>query len=67
MTKFGIHPMVILWSSYGDPMVRVLLGVVNGVVLGRKRRCRVCGRLGMDIQKKFKENARGHKKKKKKL
>ncbi len=24
MTKWGIHPMVILWSSYGDPMVRVL-------------------------------------------
>ena len=21
MTKQGSHPMVILWSSYGDPMV----------------------------------------------
>ncbi len=59
MTKLVIHPMVILWSSYGDPMVRVLLGVVNGVVLGRKRRCRVCGWLGRDFYKKIKENARG--------
>ena len=24
MTKYGFHPMVILWSSYGDPKVRVL-------------------------------------------
>ena len=23
---WGIHPMVILWSSYGDPMVWVLYG-----------------------------------------
>ena len=53
MTKLVIHPMVILWSSYGDPMVRVLLGVVNGVVWGRKRRWRVCGRLGMDFYKKI--------------
>ena len=59
MTKWVIHPMVILWSSYGDPMVRVLLGVVNGVVWGRKRRCRVCGGFGRDFHKKFKENARG--------
>ena len=59
MTKSGIHPMVILWSSYGDPMVRYLFGVVNGVVLGRKRRCRVCGGYGRDFHKKIKENARG--------
>ena len=59
MTKSGIHPMVILWSSYGDPMVRVLLGVVNGVVWGRKRRYSECGGLGRDFHKKFKENARG--------
>ena len=59
MTKLVIHPMVILWSSYGDPMVRVLLGVVNGVVLGRKRRRSECGGLGRDFHKKFKENARG--------
>ena len=59
MTKLGIHPMVILWSSYGDPMVRDLFGVVNGVVRGRKRRYRVCGGFGRDFHKKFKENARG--------
>ena len=52
MTKLGIHPMVILWSSYGDPMVRYLFGVVNGVVWGRKRRCRVCGGYGRDFHKK---------------
>ena len=34
MTKLGIHPMVILWSSYGDPMVRVLFESDFGVVLG---------------------------------
>ena len=26
MTKWRFHPMVILRSSYGDPMVRVLFG-----------------------------------------
>ena len=26
MTKSGFHPMVILWSSYGDPMVMGLYG-----------------------------------------
>ena len=29
MTKYGFHPMVILWSSYGDPMVRVLLSQIS--------------------------------------
>ena len=30
MTKQGVHPMVILWSSYGDPMVRVGFGRYRG-------------------------------------
>jgi len=28
MTKWAIHPMVILWSSYGDPMARYLFEAV---------------------------------------
>ena len=59
MTKLGIHPMVILWSSYGDPMVKDLFGVVNGVVWGRKRRCRVCGGFGRDYIKKLKKTRAG--------
>ena len=34
MTKQGFHPMVILWSSYGDPMVRVLFGSYLSLILG---------------------------------
>ena len=40
MTKWGIHPMVILWSSYGDPMVWVLFwGYMGGIwgFLGARR------------------------------
>ena len=32
MTKQGSHPMVILWSSYGDPMVLVLYSNGLGVI-----------------------------------
>ena len=28
---WGIHPMVILWSSYGDPMVRECKSPVGGL------------------------------------
>ena len=58
MTKWVIHPMVILWSSYGDPM-KYLLGVVKGVVWGSKRRCRVCGGYGRDFHKKLKKTRAG--------
>ena len=34
MTKQGFHPMVILWSSYGDPMVRVLFESYLSLILG---------------------------------
>ena len=34
MTKYRVHPMVILWSSYGDPMVRVLFESNFGGVPG---------------------------------
>ena len=30
MTEYGFHPMVILWSSYGDPMVRECKRPVGG-------------------------------------
>ena len=47
------------YSSYGDPMVSYLFGVVNGVLGGRKRRCRVCGRFGRDFHKKLKKTRAG--------
>ena len=34
MTKWGFHPMVILWSSYGDLMVLVLFWGYFSVVQG---------------------------------
>ena len=34
MTKQGFHPMVILWSSYGDPMVRVSFVSYLSLILG---------------------------------
>ena len=37
MTKQGFHPMVILWSSYGDPMVMVLFESYFGVVWGSRK------------------------------
>ena len=35
MTKWVIHPMVILWSSYGNPMVILWFGTY--MVLKRER------------------------------
>ena len=34
MTKQGFHPMVILWSSYGDPMVSGLFESYFSLILG---------------------------------
>ena len=34
MTKYGFHPMVILWSSYGDPMVIVSFESNLSLILG---------------------------------
>jgi hypothetical protein len=37
MTKWVFHPMVILWSSYGDPMVRVGFGRYQGWIWVRQK------------------------------
>ena len=38
MTKYGFYPMVILWSSYGDPMVRVCFWSYLGVMRMNEKR-----------------------------
>ena len=40
MTKYGFYPMVILWPSYGDPMVRVFFWSNLGVMRMNERRMR---------------------------
>ena len=50
MTKSGIHPMVILWSSYGDSMVMVVFYHYFG--------CKWCLWRFFGMERKNKENLR---------